>query len=98
MTFQAGARAPTVAFPALEETAGRASAATFAGLSALRRRRGFHAYGASFTGTFNVDEARHAARFGATLLDTTGARECIVRFSRGAGLPEPLPDILGMAV
>ena len=71
MTFQTSAPAPTVAFPSLEETAGRASAATFARLSALRRRRVFHPYGASFTGTLTVD-GRHDPRFGALLLDTLG--------------------------
>src|SRR5215218_9377927 len=97
MTSQTSAPAPAVAFPALEETAGRASATTFARLSALRRRRVFHPYGASFTGTLTVD-GRHDPRFGSLLLDTSAECECIVRFSRGAGMPEPLPDILGMAV
>jgi len=97
MTFPTGAPAPAVAFPVLEETVGRASAATFAGLSALRRRRVFHLYGVSFTGTLTV-HGRQDPRFGASLLDTPAERTCIVRFSRGAGLPEPLPDILGMAV
>ena len=63
----------------------------------LRRRRVFHPYGASFTGTLTVD-GRHDAVSGASVLDTPAEHECIVRFSRGAGLPEPLPDVLGMAV
>ena len=74
MAFPTGAPAPTIAFPALEEAAGRASAATFAGLSALRRRRVFHPYGASFTGTLTVD-GRHDARFGASVLDTPAEHE-----------------------
>jgi len=35
---------------------------------------------------------------GVPLFDEQGTRNAIVRFSRGAGLPEPLPDILGIAV
>jgi hypothetical protein len=77
--------------------AGRVSAAVFATLSAVRHRRVFHPLGASYTGRLVVDG--HAdAPFGAALLDTPAERECIVRFSRGAGMHEPLPDILGMGL
>jgi hypothetical protein len=57
----------------------------------------FHPYGAAFEGSLTV-EPPDAARLGVALLDVHAEHECIVRFSRGAGLPEPLPDILGMAV
>jgi len=78
-------------------TVGQAVAATFATLSALRHRRVFHPYGAAFAGTLTVRQPE-TGPLGVALLDDPAEHECIVRFSRGAGLPEPLPDILGMAV
>jgi hypothetical protein len=41
---------------------------------------------------------RHPGPLGSDLLDEPGRHRAIVRFSRGAGLPEPLPDILGIAL
>src|SRR3712207_8796467 len=36
--------------------------------------------------------------WGAALLDQPGEHEGVVRLSRGAGLPEPLPDVEGLAL
>jgi hypothetical protein len=76
------------------EGAGTAAAAVFGGLSAVRRRRIFHPVGTAFDATLVV----HGGGRGAVLLDEPARRRCIVRLSRGVGLREPLPDILGIAV
>lgn len=39
-----------------------------------------------------------ATTLGVPLLDRPGTYDGVVRFSRGASLPEPLPDVLGLAV
>ncbi|SDC43280.1 hypothetical protein SAMN05660690_1418 [Geodermatophilus telluris] len=36
--------------------------------------------------------------WGARVLDEAGTHDVVVRVSRGAGLPRPLPDVLGLAV
>jgi hypothetical protein len=51
----------------------------------------FHPVGEAFTATIHIwapDE----------LHLPNGTHDAMVRFSRGAGLPEPLPDILGLAI
>ena len=64
--------------------------ATFGIASALRGHRIFHPGGMAFRGRFR-------ARRGAPLAGLTSAR-AVVRLSRGVGLPQPLPDVLGVAV
>jgi hypothetical protein len=66
----------------------------FGALSAARRRRVFHPVGTAYDAELVV---RGGSR-GAVLLDEPGRRPCIVRLSRGLGLHEPLPDILGVAI
>ncbi len=67
------------------------SAGTFAALSALRRNRVFHPVGEAFVGEIDIwaPKAFHLPN---------GTHPVLVRFSRGAGLPEPLPDVLGLAI
>lgn len=77
------------ATPAIEATLGAASALVLGVGSALRRSRIFHPDGVAFTATVDVDDA--------TVLPA-GRHPALVRFSRGAGLPEPLPDVLGLAL
>ena len=77
------------ATPLIEATAGAASSAVFGLASFLRRARAFHPDGAAFAATVDIE--------GGGLLPS-GRHEAVVRFSRGAGLPEPLPDILGLAL
>ena len=84
----AGALTPVV------EAAGVGAAAAFGALSAVRRRRIFHPVGTAYDATLVV----HGGSRGAALLDEPGRRPCIVRLSRGLGVREPLPDILGIAV
>jgi len=38
------------------------------------------------------------AAFGVPWLDEPGSQPALVRFSRGGGLPTPLPDVLGIAL
>lgn len=67
------------------------SAAGFAALSAVRRNRVFHPVGEAFVGTIEIwaPKALHLPN---------GSHRVLVRFSRGAGLPDPLPDVLGLAI
>jgi hypothetical protein len=72
-------------------------AAAFRLLAWLRRGRALHPAGLGFHARLEVTPAaRRWARAG--LLDPGARRDALVRFSRGAGLPEPLPDVLGVAV
>jgi hypothetical protein len=78
------------ATPVVEATAGCVSALVFGAASALRRARIFHPDGAAFRATVRVMEG--------TTVVPPGRHEAVVRFSRGIGLPEPAPDILGFAL
>jgi hypothetical protein len=51
--------------------------------------------GRSFRATLSVAGAHPD---GVTVLDRPGDHDAVVRLSRGAGVPEPLPDALGLAV
>ncbi|MCW2667268.1 MAG: hypothetical protein JWN57_2230 [Frankiales bacterium] len=73
----------------------RAAAATALGLAtALRGARVFHPHGQTYVCTVVVA----GGAFGASLLDEPGEHDGFVRFSRGAGLPRPLPDVDGFAL
>lgn len=78
-----------VATPVVEATAGAASAVAFGVASAVRRARAFHPDGVAFHATVDIDGGGGLP---------SGHHVAVVRFSRGAGLPEPLPDILGLAL
>ena len=58
----------------------------------LRGARAFHPRGRAYTAQVRIDADRAPDGF------PTGVREAIVRFSRGVGLPDAVPDILGIAV
>lgn len=78
----------------LERLAGgatSASAATFAALSSLRRKRFFHPDGDVYEGK---------ATFIPTSIELpfSGVTPAEVRLSRGAGMPGSLPDVFGLAV
>lgn len=74
-----------------------ATGAFWGAISMLRGgRRSLHPNGDAYEATFVVPPRRDP--IGADLLDDPGERRAVVRFSRGAGLPEPLPDILGVAI
>ena len=77
--------------------AGPAVAAGFYALARLRRRRSLHPAGAGYQGWLQTP-AERPARPGVTLLKAGATHPALIRFSRGAGLPEPLPDALGVAI
>ncbi|MGY1714052.1 hypothetical protein ACI78R_06315 [Geodermatophilus sp. SYSU D01106] len=63
--------------------------------TAVRGARVFHPRGAARAATVETDGG---GSWGARLLDEAGRHDAVVRISRGAGLPEPLPDVVGLAV
>jgi hypothetical protein len=73
-----------------------AAAAGFHALAALRRRRSPHPTGVGHQGELVVGDGPGWP--GVPLLRPGAAYPALLRFSRGAGLPEPLPDALGVAV
>ena len=72
-----------------------AGTAAFRLASRARGERAIHARGHGLTGRLTVTGGLGT---GARLLDEPAAYDVLVRFSRSAGLPEPLPDVLGLAV
>ncbi len=81
--------------PVLTPAARLVAAGLFGALARLRGDRPLHPTGAAFEAELIVD---HPALPGVALLETPGRRPAYVRFSRGFGLPEPLPEILSLAV
>jgi hypothetical protein len=77
--------------------AGPVVAAGFYALAALRRRHSLHPTGVGFQGWLRVPNDS-PARSGVPLFQSGATHPAILRFSRGAGLPEPLPDALGVAI
>lgn len=69
----------------------------FGGLSALRGRRAFHPFGFGYEGTLRI-ESRPTHTTGARLFDDVAEHRAIVRASRALGLPDSLPDLLGLAI
>ncbi len=68
----------------------------FGGLARLRDDRALHPHGIVARGTLRALGA--PAGRGSELLARAGEHPVIVRLSRGGGLPEPLPDVLGCAL
>jgi hypothetical protein len=77
--------------------AGPAVAAGFYALAALRRRRSLHPTGIGYQGWLQVPNDS-PPRSGVPLFQAGATHPAILRFSRGAGLPDPLPDALGVAI
>ena len=74
----------------------RAAVATALGVgTAVRGARVFHPRGTTRRAALLVDGG---GDWGARLLDEGGVHEGVVRLSRGVGLPEPLPDVEGLAL
>jgi hypothetical protein len=63
--------------------------------SELRGERVIHARGRTLTGRLTVARSGDT---GAELFDRPGEHDVLVRCSRGAGLPPPLPDVHGVAI
>jgi hypothetical protein len=74
-----------------------AAAGLFGALSSLRGGRIFHPDGVGYSGTLRVGGPVEGCD-GVPLLSRAGEYAAVVRFSRGGGLPEPLPDVLGLAL
>lgn len=89
MTIPAGVAAP----------AGRLIATAIGAIGLLRGPRPIHTTGLRLDGTLQRT-GRAAARSGIAWIDDGEAGETAVaaRFSRGAGLPALVPDVLGLAV
>ncbi|TKJ28484.1 phosphodiesterase [Blastococcus sp. CCUG 61487] len=80
----------------LPRTAGRMAAVPLGALARWRRGKPMHPRGAVFRGV--LERFGGGPAWGVPFLDASGREEVVVRFSRGAGLPAPLPDVLGIAV
>ena len=78
----------------LVDAAGRAVAVPLAALARVRQAKPMHPRGVLFDALLQ----RRGLACGVDWLDTTGADDVLVRFSRGAGLPRRLPDLLGFAL
>ena len=72
-----------------------ALATTLGAATALRGARVFHPHGRTHDA---VVTAAGGMGTGASLLDAPGRHQGVVRLSRGAGLPAPLPDVEGLAL
>jgi hypothetical protein len=72
--------------------------AAFRLLAALRGGRALHPVGVGFRASLEVVAAAPGPWAGTALLAPGARHDAVVRFSRGAGLPEPLPDAHGLAV
>lgn len=70
-------------------------AAVVRAASLVRGERVIHVQGTTLRAQLLVPGG---ADVGVPLLDEPGRHECLVRFSRSIGLPQRLPDILGVAV
>jgi hypothetical protein len=78
-------------------TAATALARLFRVVSRLRGRRSLHPHGVGYRGRLEV--AGDGRRWpGVPLLERPATYPALVRCSRSSGLPEPLPDVLGIAV
>jgi hypothetical protein len=77
--------------------AGPAVAAGFYALATARRRRSLHPTGTGYQGWLQIPH-QGPARPDVPLFQAGATHPALLRFSRGAGLPEPLPDALGVAI
>lgn len=73
----------------------KTAAGLFGGLAGLLRRRPLHPTGIAFAATLSVPGITWP---GAALFGQAADHVALVRFSRGFGLPEPLPEILSVAI
>ncbi len=86
--------------PAIEPDSGRsgpAAAVLFGSLSRLRRRRIAHPHGIGFDAELSIDLPPSQDQ-AAGVFAKRATQRAVVRFSRALGLPETVPDILGIAV
>jgi hypothetical protein len=82
--------------PDLADLAGRAVAVPVAALTRARGGKPMHPRGALFDGV--LERTGPPRPWGVGWLDERRSDRVLVRLSRGAGLPGPWPDLLGLAV
>jgi hypothetical protein len=88
---------PLAGYPLAMDRLAALFAAAFRLLARLRGGRALHPVGVGYSARLEITPG--ARRWPGAGLLVPGARyDALVRFSRGAGLPEPLPDALGVAV
>ena len=78
-----------------------AAARFFQSLAAARRARSLHPHGVAYKAGLAIDGSPGGAADwlpGARLFAAGASHPALVRFSRGAGLPQPVPDVLGIAI
>jgi hypothetical protein len=80
----------------LADLAGRVVAVPLGALARWRQGKPMHPRGAVFDGV--LERGTGDESFGVPWLDEPARDEVVVRLSRGTGLPDPLPDLLGLAV
>lgn len=84
----------------LPRAAGKGIAVALGAIARARGGKPMHPRGAVFsavlerTGSSGADDAT----WGVPWLDEVASDAAVVRLSRGAGLPAPLPDVLGLAI
>ena len=82
---------------ALIDVLGRGHAAALATVARVRRAKPVHPVGQVYDGVLALTGGPHVPP-AATLLATRAEHRAVVRFSRAAGLPKPLPDLFGIAI
>lgn len=75
----------------------RASAAVFGALARARRSRSMHGPGVAYRCRVRIDPPAGLVS-GAPFFAREASYDATIRFSRGIGLPQPLADLLGVAV
>ncbi|MCQ6271241.1 SRPBCC family protein [Pseudarthrobacter sp. R1] len=88
---------PREVAPAVTDTAGRAFAALFRLLKVARPDRPIHPKGRGLAGKV-TRTGTSGEPSGLDWLDAPGIDPVVARFSRSAGLPQTLPDVLGLAL
>jgi hypothetical protein len=88
-------RSPDLVLDRANRTLGSLLGSAFGAVAAVRRARALHPRGAVVSATLH--RLPHPPT-GVAWLDGTDDVRVTIRFSRSAGLPAPLPDVLGLAL
>jgi hypothetical protein len=88
--------APAVAGAAVGAVPGAVLGLVFGAAAKVRRDKPLHPVGRVGEGVLDIVHPRPG--LGVPLLAEAGSHRCLVRWSRAAGLPSPLPDVEGLAV
>ena len=82
----------------LARAAGQLVGLPLAGVARMRHGKPMHPRGAVFSAVLERWGSGTGVAWGVSWLDAAEPRAAVVRLSRGAGLPSPFPDLLGLAV